>query len=328
MEFVFKGVHIRIIEGDALSFQADTLILKFANAFYGVDHAAAARISTHNPSINSMRLEKGEAQIFSGQQSFAVSNIIFVGVGPLYNFEYSEIRNFSKNALEVISEKIPYTRHAAFTLHGVGYGLDERESFKSEIAGFLDAITAKKHPKQLQTISIVEHNPDRAARLNALLGMLTKKLLSQDITQDHLQLHSHAKFLEDVSTEKPYIFVAMPFSDKMDDVFHYGIDKAINDAGFLCERADMQSFTGDVVIWIKNRIEGAEIVVADLSGSNQNVYLEVGYAWGCGKKTILLTDDINSLMFDVQGQRCIHYKKIKDLETKLRNEISKICKQN
>ena len=49
-------------------------------------------------------------------------------------------------------------------------------------------------------------------------------------------------------------------------------------AGYLCERAYMSSFTGDVLSWVKERIDSAVLLVADLSGANPNVYLEVGYA--------------------------------------------------
>ena len=71
------------------------------------------------------------------------------------------------------------------------------------------------------------------------------------------------------------ILVAGFVSEEMDDVFHYGIQGAVNAAGFLCERADLSTFTGDVLEWVKNRIERASLVVADLSDANPNVYLDM-----------------------------------------------------
>ena len=56
------------------------------------------------------------------------------------------------------------------------------------------------------------------------------------------------------SGTKAHVFVAMPFRDDMDDVFHYGIQSAVKSAGFLCERADLASFTGDVLDWVRSRI--------------------------------------------------------------------------
>jgi hypothetical protein len=95
----------------------------------------------------------------------------------------------------------------------------------------------------------------------------------------------------------------------------------VHTAGYLCERADLSAFTGDVVDWVKRRIASAELVIADLSTANANVYLEVGYARGHGVPTVLVTRDANDLMFDVKAQRCIVYKSIRNLEESLRREL-------
>lgn len=116
----------------------------------------------------------------------------------------------------------------------------------------------------------------------------------------------------------------MPFAKEFDDVFHYGIQGAVNAAGYLCERADLESFTGDIMDWVKKRIESAELVIADLSSANPNVYLEVGYAWGIGKDTVLIIDDTKQLKSDTRGQRSIPYKSIKNLEESLTNELKNL----
>lgn len=97
---------------------------------------------------------------------------------------------------------------------------------------------------------------------------------------------------------------------------------SVKRVGLLCERADLSAYTGDVVTWVRERIRTSSLVVADLSGANPNVYLEVGFAWGCGVPTVLLARDSGELRFDVCGQRCLIYNKIKDLEEKLRVELS------
>ena len=116
----------------------------------------------------------------------------------------------------------------------------------------------------------------------------------------------------------------MPFADEMSDIFHYGIQGAVNAAGLLAERADLSAFTGEVMEWVRTRISGANLVVADLTNANPNVYLEVGYAWGKGVPTVLLVKSTADLKFDVRGQRCIVYSSIKDLEQKLSNELREL----
>jgi len=113
----------------------------------------------------------------------------------------------------------------------------------------------------------------------------------------------------------------MPFTDQMIDTFYYGIQAPIHANGFLCERIDMDTFIGDILAKLKNEIESASAIVADLTMANPNVYLEVGYAWGIGKPTILIVKEGEKLKFDVQGQKCLHYKNIKYLEEILTKEI-------
>ena len=79
--------------------------------------------------------------------------------------------------------------------------------------------------------------------------------------------------------------------------------------------------------WVRDRITSATFVIADLSDANPNVYLEVGYAWGREVPTILLVRDTKQLKFDVSGQHCLVYRKIKDLEEVLRTELEKLKEQ-
>jgi hypothetical protein len=107
----------------------------------------------------------------------------------------------------------------------------------------------------------------------------------------------------------------------VEDLFYYGILRAIDANEYLCERIDKTSFTGDVLNRIREKIETAAAVVADLTGANPNVYLEVGYAWGKGIPTILLIRAGEELGFDVRGQRCLQYRNIRNLEELLIKEL-------
>ncbi len=123
---------------------------------------------------------------------------------------------------------------------------------------------------------------------------------------------------------KPRAFVAMPFAPEMEDVFYYGIQNPVRQLGYICERVDQEAFTGDILDQVRQRIESANIVIADLTGANPNVYLEVGYAWGRARPTVLVIKKADELRFDVRGQRCLQYQSIKDLETRLTNELKNL----
>jgi hypothetical protein len=229
---------------------------------------------------------------------------LFVGVVDLRSFEYEAIREFSHRALASLAGPRSGAEHVAFTLHGAGYGLDESEAFRAELAGIVDAIESRDCPDALKRVTIVERNAGWARRLQGLLA----EIQPVPSTLAHREAMSQLEPLRTAgarSQAKPHVFVAMPFAPEFDDHFHYGIQQAVNSAGYLCERADLATFTGDVILWVRERIDSAGLLVADLSTANPNVYLEVGYAWGRGIPTVLLAREATDLKFDVRGQRCL-----------------------
>ena len=318
-------LRIEVAHGDALAFKADVLALKFAQAAHGVDALAAESLRRARREVRYPKVWK--SVIVDATSSSPVGKVLFMGVPTLHAFGYREIRRFGREVLESLHELAPGVEHLAITVHGPGYGLDEAEAFESEIAGFSDAVREGMFPASLRLITVVESNKKRADRLTTLLselligGMLTGPALGtgrkpKPIPDERLRSAGYG------SESKGHVFVAMPFKDEMEDVFHFGIRKPVRTAGLLCERADLSAFTGDVLEWVRTRIKTASLVVADLTDANPNVYLEVGYAWGCGVPTVLLVRDSQELKFDVRGQRCLIYKKIKDLEAMLRTELA------
>jgi len=99
------------------------------------------------------------------------------------------------------------------------------------------------------------------------------------------------------------------------DHYHYGIQGAVRSAGFLCERVDQSNFVGESWSGSEHASRGqrSEVVIGDLTGVNPNVCLEVGYARGCGVRTILVAPEARELPFDLRGQKILEYKSIKHL---------------
>tara|TARA_Y100001934_G_C11711581_1_gene477012 strand:- start:211 stop:531 length:321 start_codon:yes stop_codon:yes gene_type:complete len=97
--------------------------------------------------------------------------------------------------------------------------------------------------------------------------------------------------------------------------------------GIVCERADMSEFTGDVLQWVKDKIERSCLVISEISGANPNVYLELGYAWGHEIPTILMIREGNKVPFNVQGQRLLKYDTVTELSLKMEKEIESLNPQ-
>lgn len=322
-----SGISISIIHGDASQVKADVLVLKYAQAAFGLDKNIISRLDDSGKHISEKLPKVSDYLHLASYGTTNTSEIIFIGVPELRSFEYREIREFGKKALQSLATASPRSKSIVMTIHGAGYGLDEAEVFESQIAGMLDAIGAGEFPGTLEKIIFVEWSKGRQQRLKGILEELfpdgvipiTESRGIRNIKQTSKETLDSAG----IDTEsKRSVFVAMPFSSDFDDLYDYGIQGAVKSIGYLCERADLESFTGDVMDWVKRRISSADLIVADLTTGNPNVYLEVGYAWGKGRETVLIVKDTNDLKFDTRGQRCIQYSSIKDLEIKLTKELS------
>lgn len=121
--------------------------------------------------------------------------------------------------------------------------------------------------------------------------------------------------------ERPiFAFVLMPFNPMFDDVYEIGIKEAASQAGIVANRLDEQLFVEGMMDRIYRQIEAADIIIADMSGQNPNVFYEVGYAHAKDKLCILLTKETKDIPFDLKHRRHIEYK---DSIAFLRHELVK-----
>lgn len=98
---------------------------------------------------------------------------------------------------------------------------------------------------------------------------------------------------------KVFVFVLMPFSEDFTDIYEVGIKQACRDAGAYCERVDEQIFVESILERVYNQIAKADVIVAEMTGRNPNVFYEVGYAHALNKQVILLTQKAEDIPFDL-----------------------------
>lgn len=121
---------------------------------------------------------------------------------------------------------------------------------------------------------------------------------------------------------KPFAFVLMPFSKKFDDTYELAIQPACEQAGAYAERVDKQIFTGSILERVFNQISKADLIIADMSERNPNVFYEVGYAHALGKTTILLTNQTDDIPFDFKHYPHIVYNnRLIDLKCELQTRV-------
>src|SRR6185503_14376375 len=88
--------------------------------------------------------------------------------------------------------------------------------------------------------------------------------------------------------------------------------------GAYAERVDEQIFTEGMLERVFNQISKADVIVADMTGRNPNVFYEVGYAHALGKIVLLLTQAADDIPFDLKHrQHTVYHGKIEDLKKEL-----------
>jgi hypothetical protein len=136
---------------------------------------------------------------------------------------------------------------------------------------------------------------------------------------------------------KPYVFVIIEFESEKKNALFALIKRTAEDRriGLQCIRGDNIGHAGkDLLTKVHELIYNAEVVIADISTSRQNVFYEVGYANGVKKSPILLKDNSrNSIQdkstesdvpTDLRGLETINYDLDRDPEDLARKLISHI----
>jgi nucleoside 2-deoxyribosyltransferase len=101
-------------------------------------------------------------------------------------------------------------------------------------------------------------------------------------------------------------FVLMPFSPKYERVYDVYVE-AGKHAETLCYRADEIRAPGVITTDIVREITRADMILADLTGNNANVFYELGVAQAAGKPVVITCRRGTDLPFDVKLHRVIFY---------------------
>lgn len=125
-------------------------------------------------------------------------------------------------------------------------------------------------------------------------------------------------------------FVIMPFSSTKSctenqwlDIFENTIKPAVEEAGYGYECSKAGLSIGNIISNILDNLNKADVVIADMTDRNPNVFYELGVRHALRNATILITQDIDDIPFDLR-----HYASIKyDWTTKIgRDEFNNMIK--
>jgi hypothetical protein len=125
------------------------------------------------------------------------------------------------------------------------------------------------------------------------------------------------------------VFVAMSFREEEEPAlvdYWQAMLRAASQARreFKLIRLDEVEGDYDIVDRIYKEIDASHMMIADLTLSPPNVYLEIGYARGREKQVIQTCRYDTQLEFDVRGRRTLTYRNATTLEHKLLQELNAI----
>lgn len=143
----------------------------------------------------------------------------------------------------------------------------------------------------------------------------------------------HRVIVRNFSAEgaKPKAFVVMQFSGEYEDVYQDVVKEVCKAYEVTALRADDVAGPGLIIADIVREIATSQLIIADITPANANVYFEVGYALALGKPTVLLAQKGTALPFDVAGFRALFYEDTiggkKRLEAGLRRHLNAILEE-
>jgi hypothetical protein len=106
--------------------------------------------------------------------------------------------------------------------------------------------------------------------------------------------------------EKIDVFVLMPFNAKMEKVYTNHIKKMGEELGLIIRRADTFA-PGPFMEKVWDGICAAQLILADCTQKNPNVFYEIGMAHTVGKKVVLITRWEKDIPSDIKHYDYIPY---------------------
>lgn len=123
-------------------------------------------------------------------------------------------------------------------------------------------------------------------------------------------------------------FVLAPFDDASNRRWSSLLQPAIKEAGYEAKRADSVQTSRNILQDVVTGIYEADIIIADLTGMNPNVMYELGIAHALHKPTLMISDSLESVPFDLRAYRIIEFSWDYDLASKFKDQLTEILNEH
>lgn len=123
-----------------------------------------------------------------------------------------------------------------------------------------------------------------------------------------------------------FAFVLMPFDPEFSRIYEELVKPALEDEGFEVRRADDTFDQQNILRTIVHNISVADLIVADLTASNPNVFYELGIAHALSQKVVLLSQELEQVPFDLRSYTIVTYSLRFDEVQKLKDRLRNIAR--
>lgn len=126
------------------------------------------------------------------------------------------------------------------------------------------------------------------------------------------------------------VFIAMSFSDALNDAWELGIKYAVEKAGYRPYRIDKDPHNERIDAKIIAEIKNSQFLIVDVTEQKQGVYYEAGFAQGLNRQVLwsVREDDLDNVHFDTRQFGHVVWKDIEDLQEKLYEMICAVVGKN
>lgn len=182
-----------------------------------------------------------------------------------------------------------------------------RASFENKISELNKEMTATK---------------ERWSDVNSLIisSQINQNKIKKDDGGTNKFISSYGIDEKKIIINKKQVFVLTPFSSEEKDIF-FTVRNACNDIGLHAIRGDEIKISGDIMRHIILNILKSEIIIANISSRNPNVFFELGISMALGKKTIIISHVSSDVPFDISTNRIIFFSSNRELRENLKNSI-------
>jgi len=172
-------------------------------------------------------------------------------------------------------------------------------------------------------------NPRLQSQLNQCEENNRRYLRTIDSLRDQLKYIVPANPIwatRNFKTDYSLCFVLMPFAEEFYQIYEQAISVASENAGLRCMHAGEIFDNREIVEDIWESICTAQVIVADVTKRNPNVFYELGICHTLGKEVIVITQNSGDVPFDIRHRRYIEYspKGLSSLKSRLEKTIKTV----